>query len=64
MPEVPRRSFWEGAIMKTEEAHYTRQWEEDGDLQEDYTLEEWLEKKRTQCQCPMCEGTNIGPGYY
>ena len=48
----------------TEEQYYTKQWEEDEDLQDEYSLEEWLEKKRTQCQCPICEGTNIGPGYY
>tara|TARA_R100001594_G_scaffold149371_2_gene206988 strand:- start:83 stop:232 length:150 start_codon:yes stop_codon:yes gene_type:complete len=48
----------------TEEQYYKKQWEEDEDLQDEYSLEEWLEKKRTQCQCPMCEGINIGPGYY
>jgi len=51
-------------LGKTEEAYYTRLHEEDAELQDEYTLEEWLEKKRTQCQCPMCEGTNIGFGYY
>jgi|TARA_Y100000310_G_C20674025_1_gene811862 hypothetical protein len=50
-------------MTKSEEQYYTKQWEEDEELQEDYTLEEWLEKKETQCQCPICEGTNIGLGY-
>ena len=48
----------------TEEKYYTKQWKEDEELQEDYTLEEWLEEKENHCQCPMCEGTNIGWGYY
>ena len=47
----------------TEEQYYKKQWEEDENLQDEFSLEEWLEKKSTQCQCPMCEGTNIGPGY-
>jgi len=47
-----------------EEAYFQKQWEEDEDLQIDYTLEEWLRKKLTQCQCPICEGTDIGPGYF
>tara|TARA_R100000008_G_scaffold44985_1_gene26279 strand:+ start:290 stop:463 length:174 start_codon:yes stop_codon:yes gene_type:complete len=48
----------------TEEQYYKKQWEEDEDLQDEYSLEEWLEKKHTQCQCPMCQGIDIGPGYF
>lgn len=51
-------------MIKTEEQYYIKQWKEDEELQEDYTLGEWLEKKHTECQCPMCGGTNIGLGYY
>mgnify|MGYP001185626683 CR=1 FL=1 len=49
---------------KYEEDKYTQQYEDDDELEEEYTLEEFLNKKYGECRCPMCEGTNIGLGYY
>ena len=50
-------------LGKTETLYWTQQWEEDEELQEEYSLEEFLEKQESECPCPTWQGTNIGWGY-
>ena len=52
---------------KKEENPYEIPWieeyEDDETIQSEYSLEEFLDKKRNECPCPTCQGTNIGWGY-
>ena len=45
------------------EIQWTEEYENDETIQSEYSLEEFLDKKRNECPCPTCQGTNIGWGY-
>ena len=42
---------------------WTEEYENDESVQSEYSLEEYLEKRESECPCPTCQGTNIGWGY-
>ena len=46
-----------------DENRWTEEYEEDEEIQSEYSLEEFLDIKRNECPCPTCQGTNIGWGY-
>ena len=48
---------------KKQKNPWIEEYENDEDIQSEYSLEEFLKQKESECPCPTCQGTNIGLGY-